>query len=76
MVCAGMDIVISAAAKGAGIEYNSTHQADMFTQNNRILTNMIEAAYRQGVGRYCLISTACVYPYDALVPTPEKARWA
>lgn len=72
MVCAGMDIVISAAAKVAGIEYNSTHQADMFTQNNRILTNMIEAAYRQGVGRYCLVSTACIYPHDALVPTPES----
>ena len=71
VAASGMDIVLHVAAKVAGIEYNCSHQADMFTQNNLILSNMIDAAYRVGVPRYLLTSTACVYPNDALVPTPE-----
>ena len=70
--CAGQEVVINAAAKVTGIEYNAHHHADMFTQNNFILNNVIDAACRAGVGRYTLVSTACIYPHDALVPTPES----
>ena len=71
MCCAGQELVLNLAAKVTGIEYNIHHNADMFTQNAMILTHMIEAAHRRGVGRYLLTSTACIYPHDAIVPTPE-----
>ncbi|MBI4729855.1 MAG: NAD-dependent epimerase/dehydratase family protein [Acidobacteria bacterium] len=66
------EIVLNLAAKVTGIEYNRFHHADMFTSNMRIASAMLEAAARGGVGRFLVVSTACIYPHDAAVPTPES----
>ena len=66
------EIVLNLAAKVAGIEYNNTHNAEMFSTNVRIATSMLDAAARNGVGRVLVVSSACVYPGDAIVPTPES----
>lgn len=68
----GMDMVLNLAAKVTSISYNSEHQADMFTQNMLLQGNPIKAAYEAGVPRFVQCSTACVYPHDAPVPTPEE----
>lgn len=67
----GQEIVLNLAAKVTGIEYNRFHNADMFTENMRIANAMMEAAARNGVGRFLVVSTACIYPNDAHVPTQE-----
>jgi GDP-L-fucose synthase len=69
--CRGQEVVFNLAAKVAGIYYNRLHMCDMF-ENNMLLQQMpIAAAVREGVSRFCQVSTACVYPHDARVPTPE-----
>lgn len=68
----GQEVVLNLAAKVTGIEYNRFHHADMFASNMRIAESVIEAAAGNGVGRFLVVSTACVYPHDAIVPTPES----
>ena len=46
---AGMECVINMAAKVTGIEYNRTHQGDMYTSNVLINTNVLDAARRNDV---------------------------
>lgn len=69
--CKGMDIVMNLAAHVGGIEYNRLHQATMLRDNAAIALSMIEAARRAEVERFLVVSSACVYPHDASVPTPE-----
>ncbi len=69
--CTGMDVVMNLAAKVGGIEYNMSHQADMFAENIAISSNMIASAQKAGVDRFLVVSSACVYPHDAMIPTPE-----
>ena len=71
-VCVGHEIVLNLAAKAAGIEYNIKHQRDMFESNMILQQYSLKAAYEAGVQRFCQVSTACIYPHDALVPTPES----
>lgn len=70
--CRRQDIVMNLAAKVGGIEYNRMHQATMFRDNLPIETTMIEAARRENVGRFLVVSSACVYPHDCSIPTPES----
>ncbi|HLF69333.1 MAG TPA: NAD-dependent epimerase/dehydratase family protein [Actinomycetota bacterium] len=67
----GQDVVLNLAAKVTGIEYNRHHHADMFTANMRIASSVIEAAVANRVDRFLVVSTACIYPHDAGVPTAE-----
>jgi len=68
----GIECVINMAAKVAGIEYNRYHHGDMFTANVLINTNTLDAARLNDAPRFCVVSTACIYPHDAVVPTPES----
>jgi len=70
-VCFGQEIVMNLAAKVTGIEYNRTHQYEMFENNMLLQQNVIKAAYETKVKRFLQVSTACIYPHDAIVPTPE-----
>lgn len=69
--CKGNEVVMNLAARVGGIEYNRTHQAKMLRDNLNIATTMIEAARLSEVERFLVISSACVYPRDAQIPTPE-----
>lgn len=71
-VTAGMDVVMNLAAKVTGIEYNRFHHGDMFTSNLTLCSNVLEASRMNSVPRYLCVSTACIYPHDAKVPTPES----
>lgn len=70
--CRDQDIVMNLVAKVAGIEYNRMNMVDMFESNMKLEINMLQAAWKYGVKRFLLVSTACVYPTDAKVPTPES----
>jgi GDP-L-fucose synthase len=69
--CDGMDVVMHAAGKTAGLPYNLAHPAEMLTTNLKIDSNVIEGAHLAGVRRYLYISGVTVYPPDAPVPTSE-----
>lgn len=70
--CHNQDVVMNIAAKVGGIEYNRTHQGTMLFHNVMIPALMIEAAKLESVKRFLMVSTACVYPRDAQIPTPES----
>lgn len=70
-LCKGQDVVINMAASVGGVGYNSVHPGSLFRDNMRIGVNVLEAARLAGVGRYLVVSSACVYPRDCAIPTPE-----
>lgn len=69
--CKGQDVVINMAASVGGVGWNSTHPASLFRDNMRIGVSVLEAARVCGVSRYLVVSSACVYPRDCAIPTPE-----
>ena len=69
------DIVINCAAKVTGITYNERHHADMALANAGLATAPLQACIEAKVSRYVYVSTACVYPADADVPTEEFWGW-
>ena len=71
-VCQDQEVVLNLAARVTGIEYNLTHQHEMFEVNLVLQQNLIHAAADRGVKRFLQVSTACVYPHDAQIPTPES----
>jgi len=70
--CEGQQVVMNLAARVGGISYNRTHQATMLTDNLAIASVMIEAAKQSRVERFLVVSSACIYPSDAMIPTPES----
>jgi nucleoside-diphosphate-sugar epimerase len=71
-ICNGQEIVLNLAAKVTGIEYNRFNMADMFESNMKLQMNVLHAAAEKKVKRFLQVSTACIYPHDAKVPTPES----
>lgn len=69
--CKKQDVVMNLAARVGGIEFNRLHQATMLKDNLQIAISMLEAARVAKVERFLVISSACVYPRDAVIPTPE-----
>jgi len=71
--CKPTDVVWHLAAKVAGIEYNRRNQYEMLRANLAINQSMIDSVRICKPRLFVYISTACVYPGDAPVPTPESA---
>jgi len=72
----GIEIVCNTASQTGGIQYNSAHPGLTFQANALIGLNLLEAARLEGVERFVLTSSACVYPREAPVPTPEEFGFA
>ncbi len=70
-VIKGQDIVLHLAAQVAGIQYNRIHPAEMFGDNVLMTKNVLDAAVAHQVDRVLIVSSACVYPATASIPTPE-----
>lgn len=70
--CQGIDVVFNLAARVGGIEYNRTHQGTMLRDNLMIGATIIEAARKASVERFLVVSSACVYPRNCSIPTPES----
>ena len=70
-LCKGQDVVLNMAASVGGVGYNSLHHGSLFRDNMALGMNVLEGARRAGVGRYLVVSSACVYPRDCAIPTPE-----
>lgn len=66
------DYVFLAAAKVGGILANSIFPADFIYQNLVIQTNVIDAAYRNGVRRLLFLGSSCIYPRDCPQPIKEE----
>jgi GDP-L-fucose synthase len=64
------DYVFLAAAKVGGIHANNEYPAQFIRDNLAIQTNIIHAAYLNGVERLLFLGSSCIYP--KLAPQPMK----
>jgi GDP-L-fucose synthase len=63
--------IIHAAGFVGGIGLNKAHPGRMISENLRMGMNVLQAAAEKGGMHVCIISTVCVYPQEAPIPTPE-----
>ncbi len=66
------DHVFLAAAKVGGIHANNTYPAEFIRDNLLIQTNVIHAAYENGVKRLLFLGSSCIYPRDCPQPMREE----
>ncbi len=66
------EFVFLAAAKVGGIIANATYPAEFISDNLRIQTNVIEAAWRHNVKRLLFLGSSCIYPRLASQPMREQ----
>ncbi|MBO9559088.1 MAG: GDP-L-fucose synthase [Caulobacter sp.] len=67
------DAIFLAAAKVGGILANDTFPADFLYDNLVIETNIIDAAYRNGVAKLMFLGSSCIYPKLAPQPITEDS---
>ncbi len=67
------DYVFLAAAKVGGIHANNTYPADFIRENLAVQSNVIHAAYLNGVKRVLFLGSSCIYP--KLAPQPLKEEY-
>lgn len=65
--------VYLAAAKVGGIHANNTYPAEFIYQNLMMQTNVIDAAFRNGVQKLLFLGSSCIYPKLADQPMREDA---
>lgn len=66
------DFVFLAAAKVGGIVANNEYPADFIRDNLLIQTNIIDAAYQNGVKKLLFLGSTCIYPKMAPQPLKEE----
>lgn len=66
------EYVFLAAAKVGGIVANNSFPADFIRDNLAIQTNVIHAAFLNGVARLLFLGSSCIYP--KLAPQPMRER--
>jgi GDP-L-fucose synthase len=66
------EYVFLAAAKVGGILANSTYPADFLRDNLLVETNVIDAAWRNGVKKLEFLGSSCIYPKMAPQPIREE----
>jgi GDP-L-fucose synthase len=67
------EYVIIAAAKVGGIMANNTYRAQFIYENLMIESNLIHAAYQNGVEKLLFLGSSCIYP--KLAPQPLKEEY-
>ena len=67
------EFVFDAAARVGGILANDSQPAEFLLDNLKIQNNLIEAAWRSGVGKFLFLGSSCVYPKHAPQPISEEA---
>ncbi len=66
------DHVFLAAARVGGIMANNTYRAEFLYDNLLIESNIIDAAYRNGVRKLLFLGSSCIYPKMAPQPLKEE----
>jgi GDP-L-fucose synthase len=71
----GKELVIHLAASVGGIGFNQENPATLFYDNAIMGIQLMEAARREGVGKFVQLGTICAYPKFATVPFREEELW-
>lgn len=70
------DYVFIAAAKVGGLMANKIYRADFITTNLQIQTNLIHAAWQNGVKKLLFMASSCIYPRECAQPMNEEHLWS
>lgn len=70
-VTEGVEVVMNLASPAYGMGYSIQHHGEMFYGTALVQLQMFEAARMNKVSRFLVVSSSCVYPDDAPIPTPE-----
>ena len=68
------ELVFHIGAKVGGIHANATLPGDFLRENLLIQTNVIDAAYKNGVEKLIFVASNCTYPTLAEQPIREEAQ--
>ena len=66
------EYVFLTAAKVGGIHANATYPAEFIYDNLMIQSNVIDAAYKNGVKKLMVLGSSCIYPKLAKQPMKEE----
>lgn len=66
------DYIFIAAARVGGIHANNTYRAEFIHQNLMIEANLIDGAWRAGIGQLMFLGSSCIYPRDCPQPIREE----
>lgn len=69
------DIIIHLAAHVGGIGLNREKPGELFYDNLIMGTQLIHAAYQQGIEKFVCVGTICAYPKFTPVPFKEDDIW-
>ncbi len=65
-VMKGQEIVLNlAASKGGGIAHSMTHHGTLFRENMELFLPVLDSARINGVERFLVVSSACIYSREA-----------
>ncbi len=67
------EYVFLAAAKVGGIKANDAYPVEFLRDNLSIQTNVIDAAWKNGVKKLCFLGSSCIYPKLAPQPLQEDS---
>jgi nucleoside-diphosphate-sugar epimerase len=68
---AGCDVVFHLAARAYGMLRSMENNPEVLRDNCAMSFNVLDACLASGVERVLMVSSSCVYPDDAPIPTPE-----
>jgi GDP-L-fucose synthase len=68
---AGQEVVLNLAGRAPGVGFSHLNHESQLGRNLLIGSSVLEGARQAGVHRVLVVSSSCVYPDDAPVPTPE-----
>jgi GDP-L-fucose synthase len=68
-----IDQVYLAAAKVGGIHANETYPAEFLHENLVVQSNVIHAAWKNGVSKLLFLGSSCIYPKLAAQPMAEDS---
>jgi nucleoside-diphosphate-sugar epimerase len=73
MLVSGMDAVLHLAARAYGMLRSMENNPEMLRDNTLMGFHVLDACVEAEVERVLMVSSSCVYPDDAPIPTPELA---
>ncbi|WP_445749683.1 GDP-L-fucose synthase family protein [Polaribacter sp.] len=65
------EVVIDAAAKVGGILANNDFPYQFLMENMQIQNNLIDGAFKAGIGKFIFLGSSCIYPKFAPQPLKE-----
>lgn len=65
------DVVMNLAGVALGLTLDEERHERLYTGNLKIADAVLTGVVRHGVPRLLVVSSSCVYPDDAPIPTPE-----